>query len=144
MASLHLLVRLDMTVHNFFGMYPDRLELLLRLGITKGLVLGITLASLSGCSFSLVRHEIGIPELRALHNLKVCVVIPRNILAGSDFAICGFGLVKHPAEKLSPQEDTNRLHKVNEVMTQKIKHTFRHENILANTKYHNRRAKNSQ
>ena len=96
----------------------DRLELLLRLGMTlvDGLALGITLASLSAYRFVLVRPEIGIPDLRVLYDLQVCVVIPRHVLAGSNFAICGFCLVQHPAEKLPPQEDANGSDGVNAVM----------------------------
>ena len=114
-VSLHLLellLRLGMTVIDrclellmLLGMMVlDRLELLLRLGMTLvgGLVLGITLASLSGYPLVLVRPEMGISELRVLYDLQVCVVIPSHVLSGRNFAICGFGLVKHPAEKLPP------------------------------------------
>ena len=119
---LRLTLRLRMTVIDCLELLLclgfDRLELLLRLGMTlvEGLALGITLASLSAYPFVLVRPEIGIPDLRVLYDLQVCVVIPRHVLAGSNFAICGFGLVQHPAEKLPPQEDANGSDGVNAVM----------------------------
>ena len=80
-------------------MYLDRLQLLLRLGMTlvDDIVLYLRLTSLRGYPVFLVRPEIGNP---ILYDLQIRIMIPGYVLVRCHFAIFGFGLVKNPTEIL--------------------------------------------
>ena len=73
-----------------------------------------------------------------VYDLQIGIVIPRNVLARSDFAICDFGLVNHPAEILSPQKDVNG----SDRDEKKLTYTFANEYLApVPPKHHNTSAK---